>query len=230
MSRGKKKRDDQSHDAHARERPASTDVADLEEVDDASHDASDQQRRRPTAGPSEDDRWGAGEVAYDRAGRIINVSVVGGRNKVTIALGEKQGVHVGMEGYLKKGAGMAAAFSIESVAERTSTAFVDLPIDVIQQHLQVVVNPATMPKAESKHDMKARVVSISVEGGQTKIMIGFGSNHGARHGMKGQLLSESGGVWRTFTIAEEHPDFSVAYIDDTVDAVRAHTTVRLNPE
>lgn len=229
MSGGKKKRDDKSHDAPARERPASTDVADLEEIDDASHDASDHARRRPTAGPSEDDRWGAGEVAHERGGRIIGVSVVGGRNKVTIGLGEKQGVRVGMEGYLKKGAGMAADFSIESVTERTSTAFVDLPMDLIQQHSQVVVNPAAMPKAESKHDMKARVISISVEGGQTKIMIGFGSNHGARYGMKGQLLSESGGVWRTFAIAEEHPDHSVAYIDDTVDAVRAHTTVKLNP-
>ncbi|MCA9674166.1 MAG: hypothetical protein KC464_03910, partial [Myxococcales bacterium] len=183
----------------------------------------------PTAGPSEDDRFGAGPVAADAHGRIIQVSVSHAGTRITVGLGAKQGVHVGMEGYVASADGMLADFQIEDVADRVCHATIQVPPDALAGHDQVVVNPGTMPKAAVRHDMKARIVGISVDHDRTRIMIGFGSNHGARAGMRGYLVGDDGRRYTSFEIAEEHPGHSVAYVDDTVDAVRAHSNVVLNP-
>lgn len=226
MSRDKKHRSEGSHDE--RERPASTDLADVIEQDSSS-EASEHQRKRPTAGPSESDRFGEGKVAYEALGRILRVDVVDGRTRIMIGLGQQQGVHVGMEGYVKEGDGMAAQFSIEEVRERTALAFVPLPVDVVQRHHQAVVNPAAMPKAPEVKDRTARILGISVVGGKTRILIGLGSNHGARGGMKGYLVDDSGRAHADFVIAEEHPGHCVAYVDEIVDQVRAHPNAVINP-
>jgi hypothetical protein len=224
MSRDKKHRSERSQD----DRPASTDLADVIE-DDASREASDHQRKRPTAGPSESDRFGEGKVAADAQGRIIKVDVVGGQTMITIGLGAQQGVHEGMEGYVKDGDGMAAEFSVFDVKERTAHAFVSIPVGSLHQYSHVVVNPASMPKAPPVKDQKVRIIGISVEGGRTKILIGLGSNHGARGGMKGHLVDDSGRAHADFVIAEEHPGHSVAYVDEIVDQVRAHPNAVINP-
>jgi len=228
MSRDKKRRHDRDHDDHARERPASTDIADVIE-DDSAKAASDHQRRKATAGPSEDDRYGEG-AKQDVHGRIIGLSIVGGRTQIMIGLGKDQGVHAGMEGYLQAGDGMAADFQIHESRDRVSLAMVDLIPDEVQQHLHVVVNPTTMPKsAEPKEDMSARVIGISVEGGRTKILLGRGIRHGVRWGMRGYLKGSGSHSFADFEIVEAHPGHSVAYVTDTVDAVRAHTDAVINP-
>lgn len=191
------------------------------------HDAP---RKAPTAGPSEDDRFGEGPVANDAQGRILGVSVVGGRTRIMIGLGQKQGIHLGMEGYVKAGDGMLADFQIEEVRERTSYAFVETTVDGLADHHQVVVNPTSRPKSsEPQKDMSARIVGLSIEGGQTKLMIGRGVRHGARAGMKGYIIGNNGHPFATFEVVEQHAGYCTAFVHHTIDALREHTQVILNP-
>lgn len=188
------------------------------------------QRKAPTAGPSEDDRFGEGPVANDAHGRIIGVSIVGGRTRLMIGLGHKQGVHVGMEGYVRAGDDMLADFQIEAVNDRVCYASVDVTPDGLHGHDQVVINPSSKPASSApQHDMKARVVGISVEGNQTKLMIGRGVRHGARAGMRGYLVGQNGRPAAVFEVVEQYSSHVVAYVHEIPDQVRQHTDVVLNP-
>lgn len=228
MGREKAHRTRKDHDHRSdSERPASTDVADL---DGADHAASRHQRDNDD---SEDLRFGEGPVAYDAGGRILGVQVTGGMSKILIGLGKNQGIHVGMEGYIKDGDGMAADFQIEEVKDRASYAKVDLTPDAIQEtDLRVVVNPTSMPKStESKKNMKSRVIGVSIEQNRTKITIALGKAHGARAGMKGYLVNESGArvPGSGFEVEEEGSRTVKAFVDLTIDTVQDNLGVVLNP-
>jgi hypothetical protein len=214
------------HRHHHDERPhrsmaASTDVADLD--DGAAKGASRKQRDEIV-----DERFGAGPVGSDVNGRIIGLSVKGGQTEIMIGLGSKQGVHVGMEGYIKHGDGMFADFQVHHVDERISRAMVDATPDAIQHNgTNVVVNPASMPKPQAKTDTKARIIGVSIEGGKTKIMIGLGARHGAKWGMKGHIVGPRG---ESFEITEVHPGHSTAIVEATVDMIQhGALEVILNP-
>ena len=234
MGDGKKHRHDKDHEQRA-DRPQSTDIADVIEMKegDAARDASTHQRRQPTAGPSEDDRFGEGPVAVDQPGRILGVSIEDGRTRIMIGLGPKQGVHVGMEGYIQAGDGMLADFQIDQVKERTCYAFVDTTPDGLNGHHQVMINPTSRPKSsEPRQDVHTRILGISVEGERIKLLIGLGVRHGARTGMRGYLEGGPGGrPYAMFEIEEARSGTSVAYLEhETVDSVRAHTNVVVNPK
>jgi hypothetical protein len=230
---GSEKQQRHSHHHQVRDRPASTDMADVSKVGEEESAAaqSKQQRHAATAGPSEDDRWGEGPVAENAPGRILLVQVKSERTQIMIGLGQKQGVHVGMEGYVKAGDGMLCDFQITEVHERTCFAFVDTTIDSIQSHTDVVVNPPSLPaSAQPRKDMKGRIVGLAIEGDRVKLMIGLGMRHGARAGMKGYLVGTSSHPFDTFEVVEEHPGHTIAYLEHTtLDAVRQHTDVVLNP-
>ncbi len=232
MSPPQKKHRHRRDHAHRQDpdRPQSTDIADVIEVDDASEAASKHQRDA-TAGPSEEDRFGEGPVASDAEGRILSVSVKGDMTEILIGLGKKQGIHVGMEGYIKQGTGMHADFQIHRVEDRTAFALVDTTPDAIQQtDLRVVVNPSSMPKSSApKQEMKGRIIGVSIQGGRTRIMIGLGRRHGARSGMTGYVVGPSGGPLFRFVVDEEHPGHVEAFVDATIDMLKDHHQIVLNP-
>ena len=210
--------DDRPHHSMA----ASTDVADL---DDGSHHAASKKQRDEVV----DERFGPGPIGSDVQGRILGVSVKGGMTEIMIGLGSKQGVHVGMEGYIKHGDGMFADFQIAQVDERISRAMVDATPDAIQQNgTNVVVNPGSMPRPVAKKDQHARIIGVSIEGGKTKIMIGLGTRHGAQWGMKGYIIGGSRPI-EHFQISEAHPGHSTAIVEATIDMLQGHHEVVINP-
>lgn len=178
-----------------------------------------------------DERFSEDEdVVQNGEGRIINVSIVGGRTRITIGLGRKQGVRVGMEGYVKKGDGMLADFQIDSTGDRTATAMVDATPDMLHDHNMVMVNPSHMPKSsEPQKDMKSRVVGVSIIGGRTQILIGRGISHGARPGMAGYLVGSGGKPFAKFHLEEVGASASKAFIDYTIDQIKDHHEAILNP-
>jgi hypothetical protein len=183
----------------------------------------------PDVEHGEDERFGAGAKS-DVHGRIIKVDAAGdNKTRITIGLGPKQGVLRGMEGYIVAPGGMLTDFQIEDSEGRVAHAIVHMPVQHVMGHDQVVVNPGSMPKAAEKHDVHTRVISNSIDGDRVKLLIAFGTNHGARAGMKGFLLSDSGARHMSFELAEEHPTHSVAYVHTTLDDVKAHSSVLLNP-
>jgi hypothetical protein len=170
------------------------------------------------------------EVVQNGVGRILNISVSGGMTHITIGLGQKQGVAVGMEGYIKKGNGMLADFQIESIGERTAKASVDVTPDMLKDHHEVVINPTQMPKSsEPQFDVKARLLDISIVGGKTRITIGRGRAHGARGGMHGFIVGSGGKPFAKFTIDEAHSTHSTAFVERSFDEVKDHREIILNP-
>lgn len=186
------------------------------------------------AGPHmvHDERFSEDEdVVQDGTGRIIGVSVEKGMTKIMIGMGRKQGVRVGMEGYIKKGNGMLADFQIESTSDRIAYAHVDVTPDAIQETGgQVVVNPSSKPaSAQAQADMKARIVGLSIVDGKTQMLIGRGTAHGVSAGMHGYIHSGSGKKYMSFEVSEAGSRTSKAIIGTTIDDVRAHSEVVLNP-
>src|SRR5207244_3740885 len=116
--------------------------------------------------------------AQDLKARIINVSIEGGQTAITIGSGWKQGVIEDMRGYVPGGGGMIADFMVFSVGERTAKAYVELSPDEVQAHPEVVLNPSSLPGQHKTENTPARIIGLSIEGGQTKVMIGRGRIHG----------------------------------------------------
>jgi hypothetical protein len=118
----------------------------------AAHAVSAQDRREATDGPSEDDRFGEGPVASDLAGRILRVSVERLGARITISRGSQDGVHLGMEGYVRRGAAKLADFQVDRVdaSGRSCSGVVAATPDQLQAHPDVVINP-TETKATAKH-------------------------------------------------------------------------------
>jgi hypothetical protein len=229
------------------ERPASTDIKDvIEDKPKAAHGGhghgghghghSNEGPGTMTAGPSESDRWGEGKVANDAHGRILGVSVHGDFTRLMIGLGPLQGVHNGMPGYVIDQHGAIWDFSVEVDGEAKhgaiSYAMVNAPPQQFQGNSTVVINPSSRPVAQPKHDMRARILANSIEGGKTKIMIGMGEQHGARIGQKGYVIGHGGKAYEHFEIVEQRGGISYAYITSTIDELHGNDPtmeVILNP-
>src|SRR5579862_2563852 len=146
----------------SKERPASTDMADVTKVDEHHQGAP-----QPTAGPSEDDRFGAGKVARDLHARVIKVDVAGHRTHITIASGTAQGVHVAMEGYVIDKNGNTHQFQVEDAGASVSTASIDGPVEELEGGGGgVVINPSAMPAKKAKQDLHARVIMNDIVDGK----------------------------------------------------------------
>ena len=180
---------------------------------------------RATAGPSADDRFGAGKVGVDVQGRIMKADVVDGRTRVTIARGTANGVHRDMEGYVKGAGGMLAELRVVDVREGMCFALVDVTLDELGSHHSVVINPSSMPRATITKNTTTRVLAVTSEGGRTKIIIARGSAHGVSPGMRGELSSGA-----TFTIEGTTAKQSFGYVAESVDHVNAHQNVVLHPD
>ncbi len=225
MSKDKQERHDQNHHERAAEPDAPGHKSDA--GDGAAHSASQHQKHELVEG---DGGRYSGPVGVDVEARILAVKIEGGNTHILLGGGRTQGIEMDMPGYIKGGAGMIADFYVESVTARTAWAVTDVTVDTISQYNQVVVNPSAMPKsAMPLPDMKARILDISIAEGKTRIMIGRGRRSGASVGMKGYLVGDGGKPFANFVIAEEHSTHTVAYVEHTLDEVRAHTDVILNP-
>ncbi len=184
----------------------------------------------PTAGPSEDDRYGAG-AGTDLHGRIVHRSLVGAnRFQIMIGLGYKQGVRPNMSGYVVAGDGMLCEFELKEIREATTFAVVTVAEQEADKLRQAVINPSTRPGlAAPRKDMRGRVVSISLEHERTRIVIGLGERHGARWGMKGHLIGSGGRPVAPFEPTSVDLDTAVAYVEEPPDYVRNYMTAVLNP-
>jgi hypothetical protein len=183
---------------------------------------------RPTAGPSEDDRFGAGPVAADRKLRIIGTAVVANRVRITIGGGEAQGVRLGMEGYVEAGDSMLSEFQIDSVTERVAYALIDANLRELSGHGVVVINPTSKPMPKLRADHRARVIGTAVEGGQTRIVVSAGFRQGVAPRVRGTLVGASG-PGEDFEVATVTERTSIAFVHSTPDVVSRYPDVLLNP-
>ncbi len=232
MGDGKDKK--QRNDNELEHRPhhsmaASTDVADLVQ-DNSAHHASAHQRKEAT-----DERFGEGAKA-DVHARILQISVMGDMTRITIGSGPKQGVMVGMEGYIRGKHGTSVAeFQIDQADDRVSHAMVKATPDMIYASSEeVVVNPTQKPKVAfescAKHALQSRVIKNQIIDGKTKLMFGLGEKQGARIGQKGYLHSDTSDTpYMHFTIIEATDTTCSAFIETTIDDVHAHPHVVINP-
>lgn len=185
-------------------------------------------KAKPTAGPSEDDRFGPGPIGANAEARIISGNVVAGRMRITIARGSTHGVRVGMEGHVKSAGFAIASFQIDEVKPHASYAFVDATLDQLGANAKAVINPTSAPPRASR-DLRSRVLHVSVEGDATRITIARGSDHGIHRGMRGTLVSDSGAEGPDFTVELVDGARSYATVNTTVDVVDAHKQVVLHP-
>lgn len=188
------------------------------------------QATRATAGPSADDRFGAGPVGANMQSRLLAVSVEGGRTRVTMSRGKTHGVHVGMEGYIRAIGGMLCDFQVDAVEDRHCRALVEVTADQLRNLPVVILNPTTMPKRVVTQDVTARVIGVAVEGDRTKITIGRGSADGVAAGMRGHLAAVDGREGEDFTIVGATVRQSFAFVRSTVDHVNQHPSAIIHPE
>lgn len=152
--------------------------------------------------------------------------------QVTIAAGREQGVHAGMEGYIKKGESFLSELYIENVGKRTCTSKVEATIDQVREHLNdVVINPTSKPpKAEKQaKDFKTRVIGVSIVDGLTRIAMGGGRGWGVNAGDKGILVDDAGRTIGHFIIDESHAQTCFAKVAMIIDQVRQASSVIINP-
>ncbi|HEY5934392.1 MAG TPA: hypothetical protein VIU61_07155 [Kofleriaceae bacterium] len=204
---------------------ASTDIADVTKLSDEEAEQLEQKSRKERAKG----------MPKDVTGRIINISVVphpngSGAELSKIMIGARVKGMQGAEGYIKRGSGMLAKFRIGLHDDRTAFAFVDLTPDQLHPHVSdIVINPTAMPKSsERREDIATRVISIDIVKDRTRIKLGVGSSHGARDGMKGHLV-HNGKPYISFVVTKVNSLHSEAFVDTTIDDVRNHNSVMLNP-
>lgn len=197
---------------------ASTDIADVTKYSPEDEDKFEEKARKER---------GKG-LPKNVPGRIVGISVEGNKSRILIS-GAFKGMS-GIEGYIKDGPNMLAKFRISLRDDTTAVALVDLAVDHLQQHLtDVVLNPTSMPKsAERRKNIGTRVIGVSVVAGKTKILIGAGSSHGVRDGMKGHLL-DNGKPYERFVLTKVSSLTSEAIVDTTIDDTNAHKSIMLNP-
>ena len=205
------------HDKSPENRPASTDMKDVQTWD-----------------PNKEDMQGR-PLAHDVHARILGVSVEGeGSMKITFSAGEAQGAVEGMKGYVIDAHGNIHSFTVKDVVGGVSHAYIDGIPDDIYGASTVVLNPKTPPSSTvgAKKDLEARIVGVSIVDGKTQIMIGMGEAHGARVGMKG-YIGAKGKPYAHFTISHFGPGGSVslAKVDVIPDELKqaGHDHVVLNP-
>jgi len=182
------------------DRPASTDVADT-----------------ASAGPK-----------ADIHARIIQVSVVAGKTRITIASGPDQGVEVGMRGAITDSSGAPLeGFTIEDAEGRVSHATVHLSPEEVEKLSEVVIGPsaAHLDDRRATSDVHARVLANSIVGGRTRITIGSGQQQGIQAGMTGALLGPGDREIADFTIESADHRMSYAFVEATLDQVHEATGV-----
>lgn len=178
-----------------------------------------------TAGPAEDDRYGAGILAKHLEARIIGAAVRGNKVAITIAAGSSRGVRVNMEGYIKAGVGMLAEFHIDEVKPDQAIALVSgIVLDQVQGGRLVCINPSSRPRVAL--DPNTRVIAVAVEEGRTRITIPRGKLHGIARGMTGELVS--GDPHGRFVIDSVDTIRCYASVEQTTSYVTAHPNVLLH--
>ena len=192
-----------------------------------SHRNDADKKKAPTAGPDYDDRGPDPQhdqeaalraahigLAHDREVRIIGMEVKGNGTLCLLGSGFKQGVTEGMSGYIAGEHGPFADFTIEHVDEVTCKAYIESIPDEIRAHMQhVVINPSHQPQAVMPPDTKTRVLSVSVEGGKTRIKVGRGRMQGAKWGDLGLVIASNGVRLGSFTLDEVGPRISGGLVD-----------------
>lgn len=84
----------------------------------------------------------AAKAAKDYKTRVISVSIIGGRSRITVAGGRAHGVEAGMQGVLLDDSGKRIiGFTLEEVHARTGLAFVDVTLDEVNRSHSAIVNP-----------------------------------------------------------------------------------------
>lgn len=178
-------------------------------------------RAEPTAGPSEDDRYGPNPIAPHTRLRIHRTDVVGGRTRIMIAGGTTHGVYLDMEGAVLSSTGPIANFRIHQVTPTASYAFVATTVDEVRGKL-VTLGPTTRPPAT--RDQEARVLHVGTEDGQTRIVIGCGTEQGVTLGMRGTLVGSN----IDFEIAVVDARKSIAFVKASFDEIDQTRLVTLH--
>jgi hypothetical protein len=205
------------HEKSAENRPASTDMKDVQTWDPTTEDM----QGRP--------------LAHDVHARVLAVTAENDTHaKIAFSAGEAQGAVEGMKGYAIDAHGNVHSFTVIEVSGGVGHGVIEgIPSDV-NGFSTVVLNPKTPPNstAGAKKDLEARIVGVSIVDGKTQIMIGMGEAHGARVGMKG-YIGAKGKPYAHFTISHFGPGGSVslAKVDVIPDELKAdgHDHVVLNP-
>ena len=206
------------------ERPASTDIQDTAGYKGPHHKVSEDER-----GPDAQD-VPAPKTGKDVHARILGVSVHGDKTRIAIGSGPNQGVFVGAPGYLIDHNGLIHKFEISDAESSFAYAMVDAIPDQLHGNITAIVNPSSMPQASvMKKDQEARIIGVSVDGGKTRILIGYSEQRGAMVGMKGWLVSETGHRIVSFEIEELRNGACSAHVEATVDEVEHGAKVVLNP-
>ena len=212
-----KQRKDEQKAKKKKSMAASNDVADLVKYSPEDEEKFEEKSRKERGK----------NLPKDVPGRIVSMSVEGNRTRITIG-GRVKGM-AGIESYIKSGSGMLAKFRIGLQDDNMAFAYVDLDPAQLKDHLEVVINPTSMPKSsERRKDISARVVADAVVDGKTKILIGAGTLHGVRDGMKGHLL-DNGKPYVRFILTKVSSRTSEAFVDTTIDDTRNHKSIMLNP-
>jgi hypothetical protein len=201
---------------------------------DKSHRHDADKKHAPTAGPDYDDRGPDPQrdqeaalhaahisLAHDRQVRIIGMEVKGRGTLCLLGSGFKQGVTEGMSGYIAGEHGPYADFTIEHVDDVTCKAYIEAIPDEIRAHMQhVIINPAQSPQAVMPPDTKTRILSISVEGNKTRIMVGKGRMQGAKWGDPGVVIGSNGVRLASFTLDDVQPRTCGGLVDLVPDQLK----------
>lgn len=197
-------------------------------------------QHEPTDGPGYDDRGpdpqGEQEaalraahvqLAHDRPARVLTESVQRHGTEITISGGLKQGVTVGMTGYLT-GPGRTYDFTIASVEATTAKAVVETTPDEIRAHPQVIINPSVKPTTAKHQDLPAQLLHIEVVQGGTRIVISKGRMQGVAAGERGIVADASGRQLVSFALDEVESNISRATVELTPDQLNG-AKITLSP-
>jgi hypothetical protein len=205
---------------HDRDRQATQRRSDAHDADVAHSPA--------TAGVETDTRWGDAEEAFDISGHVLRTEVVSGGSRITISRGRADGIHVGMEGYVRAGDRVLGTLQVVHADKRSCTAIVDVRAEDLR-NVSVVVNPAEaiVPAAR---DRRASIVRVTVGGdGLARIVIAAGAGDGLAVGMAGHVLGDAGQALARFELERVDARSSVASVAMSPDALQRHSHVSLNP-
>lgn len=207
-----------------RDRPQSTDVQDTTGYHGPHTKVSQDER-----GPDAENDPGPQKSTKDAHVRILGISVHGSKTRVALGSGPNQGIFAGMPGYIVDVTGHIHKFVIADAEGSLTYAYIDAIPDQLHGNVTAVLNPETMPADKvAKKDQEARVLGVSVDGLGTRVLIGFGPEHGATMGMKGFLVNESGYHIAEFSIDELRDGFSATHVQVPHEQVYGAKVI-LNP-
>lgn len=187
------------------------------------------------AGVETDTLTGDQEHICDITSAVIKTQSSRGGTLITIHSGRIDGVHYGMEGYLRNGRGtdgdsVLADFQVQYVDRSTCTAWVDLrEADV--DHVTAVINPAHgVPKVPvATGERTATIARVTLDGAMARIVISGGRNEGYTRGMKGYVADPDGAVVARFTLEQVNTRSCVATVALHPDVLQRSPRVVLTP-